>query len=326
MAGAAAAGAAQRPPAAAAVAPAPKVQPEIEASVAAAEKQAEDKGKRNVFTTTILPLVLVLLGVLVLSYPMVAMQWNNYRQAKIAEQYASIIQDQPQAKVYEGLEHAEEYNRQHSNGPTYDPWTGGVDLKSPEYQEYLSQLALVDTMSQIVIPSIGVNLPVKHGTESDTLDSAIGHLFGSSLPVGGESTHSVLTGHTGLTNSTLFDNLTAVKEGDAFYLNTYGRKMKYLVDEIQVVLPDKTDKLGIQEGRDLVTLITCTPYGINSHRLLVTGHRVPMDPEEETRAFTKNNTIVWTWWMILTVVAVVLILLVMLILGARAIYRRMKKN
>ncbi|WP_075727056.1 class C sortase [Corynebacterium aquilae] len=284
------------------------------------------KQKQSTFFGTVLPLVLVLLGVLVVSYPVVAMQWNNYRQGKIAEAYADLIQTQPEATVNENLVRAEEYNASHTSGPTYDPWTGGVDPNSPEYQEYLGQLNVVDTMSQLVIPDIGVNLPVYHGTSDEVLEKGVGHLFGSSLPVGGPSTHAVLTGHTGLTNSTLFDNLTAVKKGDAFYLNTYGRRMKYQVEDIQVVLPDKTDSLRIEEGKDQVTLITCTPYGINSHRLLVTGTRVPMDPEEETKAFENHNKIVWTWWMILSVAAVVLILLVLLVLSARAIYRKLKKN
>ena len=132
-------------------------------------------------------------------------------------------------------------------------------------------------MARIVIPSIHVSLPVYHGTETRTLADGVGHLFGTSLPIGGPSTHAVLTGHTGLSTATMFDNLTQDKKGDAFYVSSLGQTLKYEVVDITVVKPEETDSLRKVPGRYLITLITCTPYGVNSHRLLVTGERVPMD-------------------------------------------------
>ena len=139
-------------------------------------------------------------------------------------------------------------------------------------------------MCYLEIPCINVNLPVFHGTAASTLERGIGHLEGSSLPVGGKSTHAVLTGHTGLNNAKLFTDLTEVKEGDLFFLHTLGKDLAYRVIEIEVVLPEETQDLLIRKGKDLVTLITCTPYGVNSHRLFVTGIRTKYIPEEKENA------------------------------------------
>lgn len=139
-------------------------------------------------------------------------------------------------------------------------------------------------MCYLEIPCINVNLPVFHGTVASTLERGIGHLEGSSLPVGGKSTHAVLTGHTGLNNAKLFTDLTEVKEGDLFFLHTLGKDLAYRVIEIEVVLPEETQDLLIRKGKDLVTLITCTPYGVNSHRLFVTGIRTKYTPEEKENA------------------------------------------
>lgn len=139
-------------------------------------------------------------------------------------------------------------------------------------------------MCYLEIPCINVNLPVFHGTAASTLERGIGHLEGSSLPVGGKSIHAVLTGHTGLNNAKLFTDLTEVKEGDLFFLHTLGKDLAYRVIEIEVVLPEETQDLLIRKGKDLVTLITCTPYGVNSHRLFVTGIRTKYTPEEKENA------------------------------------------
>lgn len=139
-------------------------------------------------------------------------------------------------------------------------------------------------MCYLEIPCINVNLPVFHGTAASTLERGIGHLEGSSLPVGGKSTHAVLTGHTGLNNAKLFTDLTEVKEGDLFFLHTLGKDLAYRVIGTEVVLPEETQDLLIRKGKDLVTLITCTPYGVNSHRLFVTGIRTKYIPEEKENA------------------------------------------
>lgn len=171
-------------------------------------------------------------------------------------------------------------------------------------------------MAALAIPSIGVALPVYHGTEPETLAHGVGHLYGSGLPVGGEGNHSVLTGHSGLIDATLFDRLPEVKVGDKFYLNVLGEDFTYQVDEINTVLPEDTSKIQPIADRDLVTLITCTPYGVNSHRLLVRGTRVPNDPVETHSAFDAAAGL-WQWWMIAAAVAIVLALLALLWLWLR---------
>lgn len=158
-------------------------------------------------------------------------------------------------------------------------------------------------MARLIFPEIKADLPIYHGTSDEVLAKGLGHLYGSDLPVGGVGTHSIITGHTGLTNVTLFDNLRKAKEGDAFYIQVAGHKLKYEIDQIKVVLPHETDDLRPIEGQDYITLITCTPYGINTHRLLVRGHQVPMDPSE-SNIFDQTHGTGWQWWMYALLVAV----------------------
>ena len=180
-------------------------------------------------------------------------------------------------------------------------------------------------MATVKIPSIDVNLPIYHGTETATLDKGIGHLFGTALPVGGESTHTVLTGHTGLGTATMFDQLTSLKEGDVFYIEVPGRHLKYQVTDIRVVLPNETETLNKVEGKDLATLITCTPYGINTHRLLVTGERVPMDEEAVAAEAAQVKGAVMKPWMIAVLAAVALIIVVSTVLWIVSRKRRKDK-
>lgn len=262
--------------------------------------------------STVLPVLLILIGLAVLLYPVVATQWNNYQQTKVAEDYREIMEDTAEKdpdSMAKALEAAREYNQGGRGGPILDAWSSRDAEGNEEYQAYLKQLSGLPAMAQLVIPSIKVNLPVMHGTSDETLSKAVGHLFGTSLPVGGPGTHAVMTGHTGLTNATLFDNLTEVKEGDAIYLAVFGEKLKYEVHDIEVVLPEETDSLKVQEGEDLLTLITCTPYGINTHRLLVHAHRVPMDPDDSALD-NAGPPIQWWMWAILAVAVLVILFLI----------------
>ena len=180
-------------------------------------------------------------------------------------------------------------------------------------------------MARIVIPSIHVSLPVYHGTDSRTLTEGIGHLFGTSLPIGGPSTHAVLTGHTGLSTATMFDNLNQLKKGDVFYVSSLGQTLKYEVNDITVVKPEETDSLRKVPGRDLVTLITCTPYGVNSHRLLVTGERVPMDPTAAAAEEAKALPAPMQTWMKAIIVAVAVILAVVVGILVRLWWMRRRR-
>ena len=274
--------------------------------------QAPDKKKTPLKwrLLTIAPPILLLAGILVLLYPVFATQYNNYRQESIASQFSAVAEDAGPDAVAENLRRADEYNANAAETPILYPWLDAQRPGTEAYQEYLSQLNINDVMAPVKIPSIDVNLPIYHGTETATLDKGIGHLFGTALPVGGESTHTVLTGHTGLGTATMFDQLTSLKEGDVFYIEVPGRHLKYQVTDIRVVLPNETETLNKVEGKDLATLITCTPYGINTHRLLVTGERVPMDEEAVAAEAAQVKGAVMKPWMIAVLAAVALIIVV----------------
>ena len=160
---------------------------------------------------------------------------------------------------------------------------------------YAEQLSVGGAMCYIDIPKIGVYLPVRHGTGAETLERTVGHVVGTSLPVGGSSTHAVLSAHSGMASAKLFSDIDQLAEGDTFYIHVLGEVLAYKVDTINTVLPTDTSLLQIEDGKDQVTLVTCTPFGVNTHRLLVRGHRVPYTPEQEaTAAAEKPVASSWT--------------------------------
>lgn len=262
------------------------------------------------FRRVVFPAIIILVGISILLYPVVSTQWNNFIQRKVVEDYNSQIQDLPEEQLNAAIEAAHEYNANSIDGPILDPWLARVAEDNLDYQHYMEQLSGLPAMSQVSIPSIESSLPLYHGTTEEVLQKGLGHLYGTSLPVGGEGTHSVITGHTGLTTSTMWDNLIDMKEGDAVYVNTFGQKMKYQVTSTEVVLPHETESLAQQPDKDLITLITCTPYGVNSHRLLVHAERVPLDPEDEAAFDQKNGILQWWMWALLIVAALAIAFLI----------------
>ena len=289
-------------------------------STAVESKHRKKPAQKSFFQRIALPVIIILAGLMVLMYPVVATQWNNRVQEQVAKQYEEDLVEAPPEQINKALEAAKEYNRSHTDGPILDPWLARISEDNLDYQEYEKHLEGVSAMSQLAIPAIDVRLPVYHGTRDDTLQKGLGHLYGSALPTGGEGFHSVITGHTGLTNATLFDDLVDVEVGDAIYLSTFGERMKYEVYDIEVVLPEETDSLRAEEGRDLLTLITCTPYGINTHRLLVHAERVPMDPDEASALDESTSTVQWWMW------ALGLLALLILLGLAWWIWREKQKN
>lgn len=256
-------------------------------------------------------------GIIIAMYPVLASTLNNMEQARVAREFSGRVDEVPVEQQNTSLEAARDYNARLDSLPLYDAWNGPENPVSPEYEAYLGLLSDTNLMGQITIPSISSNLPIYHGTGEEVLDKGIGHLYGTSLPVGGENTHAALTGHTGMVNATLFNKLDEIATGDPVYIRTVGQDLKYEVSNIQVVLPHETESLRVVPGEDLITLITCTPYGVNSHRLLVTAHRVPMDPEE-VRVFDNTIRIIEPW--MLAVAGIVL--LVLLAVAVRFIRRR----
>ena len=212
-------------------------------------------------------------------YPVVSDAWNRRLSDKMIVQY----QESMWQRVSEGdigllREAAERWNqRRQRNGDGIGALVS--ELSAAERKEYE---ALLDSdgsgvMGYLEIPKISVSLPIYHGTSDEVLAKGVGHLEGSSLPIGGESTHGILSGHRGLPSARLFTDLDQLEEGDSFTINILDQTLQYQVTEIQTVLPEETENLRIQQGKDLITLVTCTPYGVNTHRLLITGERVEQD-------------------------------------------------
>lgn len=260
--------------------------------------------RRRVLVHRLLPLVMVLAGVVALLYPVLATQFNNVRQHAAAEAYSATVEGVSGDQLAASLAAARNYNEHIEGIPILDPWLTQVSSNptSTQYQDYLRQLGGLSAMARLHVPSVGIDLPVYHGTSEDTLARGVGHLYGTSLPVGGEGTHTVLTSHTGLSTATLFDHLDKVKVGDKVYVDVSGESLAYEVDQIKVVLPNEIDDLAPIQGEDLLTLMTCTPYAVNTHRLLVRAHRIPLDAEVAAVAeIARGNGLAmepWMWWLL----------------------------
>lgn len=246
----------------------------------------------------LIPLTLLLAGIIVLLYPVLATTYNNQRQHEFAREHQARVTQASPERLAASLQRAREYNATLPGVPILDPWlTQAADRgDNGPYNDYLHQLDDFEAMARLRAPKAGIDLPVRHGTAEDSLRTGAGHLYGSSLPVGGPSTHAVMTSHTGIASATLFDHLRELHEGDQFYIDVHGETLAYAVDQIKVVEPTEVSDLTVQPGEDLVTLFTCTPYGVNSHRLLVRGHRVPYDAARDQHE-TQRSTLHLEGWM-----------------------------
>lgn len=235
-------------------------------------------------TRTILIILIFLAGLSLLLYPFVANEWNTYRQKQLISSYETVVSEKEAAGEidYEAeMEKAQAYNEALVPSILPDSFAIAEAADEPD-AEYMSALNIAGdgVMGTVEIPKIDITLPIFHTTEEEILEKAAGHLEGSSLPVGGESTHAVITAHRGLPSAALFTDLDRLEEGDHFLLHVLDETLCYEVDQILTVEPDDTSALEVEEGEDLVTLVTCTPYGVNTHRLMVRGHRVPYVEEE----------------------------------------------
>ena len=230
------------------------------------------KKKNN---STILLVLILLVGMSLILYPSVSDYWNSFHQSRAITNYAEAVAEIDNELYLALWDSAEEYNRRLAE----------IDIQWEPSEELLAaygrELNVNNSgiMAYIEIPKIDCRLPIYHGTRESVLQIAVGHIEGSSLPVGGTSTHCILSGHRGLPSARLFTDLDQLKEGDVFLLRTLDETLTYQVDQIHIVLPYELDDLRIQPGQDLCSLVTCTPYGVNSHRLLVRGHRIENAPE-----------------------------------------------
>jgi sortase A len=267
---------------------------------------------------TALLAVVAFVGVLVLMYPTVASWWSQYNQSQLIVKVDAEVGGSATDARQQALDQARAYNRALVGGALVAPGsripTSTAAAPGFDYSRMLRADA-DGVMARLRIPAIGVDLPIYHGTSDTTLTKGVGHLEGTSLPVGGTDQHSVLTAHRGLAGATLFDNLDQLKVGDTFTVEVFGEVLTYRVRDTKVVLPEETQTLSAQPGEDLVTLVTCTPLGINTHRILVTGERVTPTPQKDLDAAGAPPDIPgFPWWTL--VIGAALLLLVGVVAAA----------
>lgn len=239
-------------------------------------KRKTNKSKKKRIRT-----ILFIAGLLLCAYPLIASVMDQNYQQSVIKTYQGEMNQTSDAKVQEAKKEAIRYNEMlwQANGIIVGNMEQGI-LGEESYQEQLN-LSGTGMMGTISIPKINVNLPIYHGVEEEVLVNGVGHLPESSLPVGGENTHCLLTGHRGLPNAKLFTRLDEMETGDLFFVTVCGEKLAYQVSEIDIIHPEDVEGLGIQAEKDLVSLITCTPYGLNTKRLVVTGERIPYTEKQE---------------------------------------------
>ena len=227
--------------------------------------------------STIIFVIIFLIGLSILLYPAVSEYVNERHSSRAIASYDKLVEELPEADYSKELQDAQAYNEYLAQfGNLSEAASTEKEREDSPYEDLLNTGGS-GIMSIINIPGIAVELPVYHGTSEGVLQVAAGHYEGSSLPIGGESTHAIITGHRGLPSAKLFTDLDRLETGDVFYLKTLGEILEYQIDQIVTVLPSEVDGLSIEPGKDYVTLVTCTPYGINSHRLLIRGTRIPYD-------------------------------------------------
>ncbi len=250
--------------------------------------------------SNIFAVAVILIGCCVLLYPTISNFLVQRNSSYAVQTYESALENMGEDQKKEALEKAREYNKKiRGKVIAGDPFAGHHDVEDDEYWEVLN-IEENGMMGYIQIPKISVELPIYHGTKERVLQKGIGHWEGTSFPVGGSSTHSVLTGHRGLPTIDLFSDLDRMTNGDVFYLKILGETLAYQVDNIQTVLPEETESLQVYEGKDYVTLVTCTPYAVNTHRLLVRGIRIPYEEAVEIAP----DTVEYKTWIPLEIKAV----------------------
>lgn len=232
-----------------------------------------------------------LLGFILCIFPFLSSLYEQHTQNEVIQSYETALHDIPTQTFDQELEKAIEYNDMLFQ--TQGAYIGNInnELLSKEQYQNLLNVTGKGIMGRIEIPKINVDLPIYHGTDDSVLSKGVGHLEASSLPIGGNNTHSVLTGHRGLPTSKLFTRLDELKENDLFFIKVYDTTYAYQVYQVQVIEPEEVDTLSIQADQDIVSLVTCTPYGINTHRLVVTGKRIPYKKVEKEKIQPKMSSI-----------------------------------
>lgn len=278
-----------------------------------------------------LPIIVIVLlflgGAGLVLYPVVSSWYMGRHQGQVIADYDAEAAKLSQAQMEEELEKARRYNESLlGNVVLTDPFNAeGLEEQNTEYEDLLN-IGGDGVMGSVEIPGQDIYLPIYHGTDSVSLEKGAGHLQNSSLPVGGKGTHAVISGHTALPTAELFTDLDQVEKGDVFYIHILKETLAYRVYDIETVLPEQVESLGIVQGRDLVTLVTCTPYGINSHRLLIHAERTVYDGEQGDQAAAMQKSL-WQWLLSQkTFLLSAGLILIVLLYGIIRFIRRIRKN
>lgn len=251
------------------------------------KQKPEPKKKKKGNASTVILIVVFVVGLCILLYPTVADYWNSFHSTRAIASYVAEVENLDEAEYNAILQKARDYNADLARSG------GSWNLSDAEMERYNECLDISGTgiMGYIEIKKIRVSLPIYHSTEESVLQVAIGHIPGTSLPVGGKSSHCVLSGHRGLPSARLFTDIDKLEEGDTFLIRVLNEIMTYEVDAINIVLPGETDLLRVQDGEDYCTLVTCTPYGVNSHRLLIRGHRIENETDLDALVISEGTQI-----------------------------------
>lgn len=262
---------------------------------------------------TIILVGLMFIGVGLIIYPSVSDYWNSFTQSRVIMSYADSISEMDSDEYERIMSSARQYNEELKTKESR--W----NMTEEEWSRYMSELNVdgAGSMGYITIPKIDIMLPINHSTEEKVLQSAIGHIEGTSLPVGGEGTHCVLSGHRGLPTARLFTDLDKLKEGDTFTLTIMNEMLTYQIDQIRIVEPTDYSLLQFEEGADYCTLLTCTPYGINTQRLLVRGKRIA-NPNGEAKVVADAIQVEATYVAPFIAVPIIFVLLLWMVIAARA--------
>jgi sortase A len=249
--------------------------------------------------------LMIFVGLCVMFYPVVSDMWNTYRNSLLISSHKKDVNDLSKKQTEQIWNEAVNYNKNHKeNFIKEDVFTNLKKHTKSKYDSYLN-ISKNGVMGTIVIPKINVEIPIYHGTGEKELQTGVGHMEGTSLPVGGTSSHCVLSAHRGLPSAKLFTDLDKMKKGDLFFLHILDKTLAYKVEDIFTVKPNETDKLSLVEGKDYVTLLTCTPYGVNTHRLLVRGVRTAYKQNQEQKVSILKDYRVWI--LIGTIVALIIV-------------------
>ena len=271
--------------------------------------------KKKINYSLILAIIFLGLGIVVASYPAISNYLTEKNQTKVINLYNDKVNEYSTEDIEKQLYRAQNYNDHLAETSVYDPFN--LDNEYEVSENYSEILNVNGIMGFITIPKISINAPIYHGTNEEVMKKGIGHIESTSLPIGGSSTHCVLTGHRGLPNAELFTRLNETIVGDYFFITVLNKRITYKVFDIQTVLPAEMESLQIEESKDLVTLVTCTPYGINTHRLLIHGERVyedisPNDISSQPKKYDFSEFNYVTWGLAMGLILLIIILITIL--------------